>query len=313
MKARTTTAAVLAALLASLQGVRGQEKEAKPPSYPHGVPQGMVLDGGQWRMPTASEVLGEITAVGHPRPGPLGLSAHLADDLAVAVLRQRFGPVPAAEIRALANALADSILIYDADRFRSARRAARAALRRAAWRPGVYVGGGRFANDLAGEPAQAAFDALVRVYETRAERALANGGDDPFMEAARGDSVAGRASGDTEMNLLRRSLTDVFYADPQGTKGREGRGWAYVLDVFDRSDPPPVCLHQQPVVLPDETRRYVTGTEPPPPCLRDLGSAWCAAGSLLHVTELSFEGPRPWPGPEPTGWWRLCLGDRPRR
>ena len=74
------------------------------------------------------------------------------------------------------------------------------------WRPGVYVsdpeGSGQHiltADDIRGVPVPEAFDALVRIYETLAERALAEGGDDPFLEAARAalgaglPSVAGRA------------------------------------------------------------------------------------------------------------------------
>jgi len=64
----------------------------------------------------------------------------------------------------------------------------------AVWRPGVYVsdpeGSGQHiltADDIRGVPVPEAFDALVRIYETLAERALAEGGDDPFLEAARRD------------------------------------------------------------------------------------------------------------------------------
>ena len=54
----------------------------------------------------------------------------------------------------------------------------------AAWRPGVYVDGLGYNEDVPGEPVSGAFEALVRIYETRAALALAGGGEDPFMEAA---------------------------------------------------------------------------------------------------------------------------------
>lgn len=101
------------------------------------TPLVVVPDGDRQRPPTGIEVLGAIAAVGHPGTGPLGLPDHMADDLAVALLRQRYGPMPEAGIGALADALADLILdpASDTDKSIDARSKARSRLRRAAMRP----------------------------------------------------------------------------------------------------------------------------------------------------------------------------------
>ncbi len=272
------------------------------------APLVMVPDGDRQRPPTGIEVLGAIAAVGHPGTSPLGLPDHMADDLAVALLRQRYGPMPEAEIGALADALADLILdpASDTDKSIDARSKARSTLRRAAMRPGVYLGG-RYLNSLAGIPAQSAFDALVRVYETFAARALASGGTDPFVEAARRDTRAERAHGPppfgrhTEAYTLSESLYDVFWADPEGTEGREGRGWVFVLNLFNGSTPP-VCNSL--------VRDTGDGEELPAECERSI---WCEAGYLLHNGGSPLAGRHPWPGPDRDRWVRYCYENRPKR
>lgn len=301
MFARIMMIAVVGALIAP-SAVAGQKTFVirTPP---------MVTDGDRQRPPTATEVLGEIAAVGRSGgPGPLGLPDHMAHELAVALLRQRYGPMLEAEVDALANALADLILdsVSDTDKTIDARWRARGALSSAALRPGVYVGG-RYLDSLPGIPAQAAFDALVRVYETFAARALADGGTDPFVEAARRDSGTGRVHGpprfgrDSEVYTLSRSLSDVFWADPEGTEGREGRGWSFVLDLFNRNMPP-VCNSPA-----QETR---DGKGLSAECQR---SVWCEAGNLLHHGGSPLLGPHPWHGPDRDRWVRYCYENRPKQ
>ena len=243
-------AAVAAALLAPETGA------GQPP---------LVLDSGRARPPTAAEVL-ERLAAGDDRDAGV-MAKHL--------LRQTYGPMPEAEIEALIDAMVDLMLADTVGR--EALFQARHALVSAVWRPGTYLHGNigyLTEDDLKGEPVPAAFDALVRVYETRAARALAEGGDDPFLEAARRDfepREAGRAPpGRPEHDVLLGSLRDIFNAD------QEGRGWAYVLALFERSKPPQAG---------------------------DRGSIWCAAGHFLHYALY----PRPGrPGPDPERYRRFC-------
>ena len=167
--------------------------------------------------------------------------------------------------------------------------------------------GGRYLNSLPGIPAQSAFDALVRVYETFAARAPASGGTDPFVEAARRDTRAERAHGPprfgrhTEAYTLSKSLYDVFWADPEGTEGREGRGWVFVLDLFNGSTPP-VCNSL--------VRDTGDGEELPAECERSI---WCEAGYLLHNGGSRLAGRHPWPGPDRDRWVRYCYEDLPKR
>lgn len=216
------------------------------------------------------------------------------------LLRQVHGPVTAAEIAALIEGLVEIALAPGA--YGHGPRQAGSALRHAAWRPGVYVDGWGYLSDLPdspdslrlrGVPVPEAFDALVRIYETLAARALADGGDDPFLEAARRDHKRRRPDGrwtTFEESRLRRSLSNVFHAG----LAPDGRGWRYALALFERSRPP--CKERD-------------GTPEPPDCTVGPGSGWCAAGKLLH--EETLGGARPWPGPDQDLWKRRCSGSSP--
>ena len=195
------------------------------------------------------------------------------------LLRQKHGPLPAEEIEALIEGLVEIALAPDAHSACAhmtcpSARYASFALRSAVWRPGVYVGDSEDTskliplpadyNDLHGVPVPEAFDALVRIYETLVERALAEGGDDPFLEAARRDDAIPTPHGHESMRLfgVLRAIIDADLSP-------EGRGWAYVLGVYERSKPP--CRERD-------------GPPNPPACATGrLGSAWCAAGDLLRV------------------------------
>lgn len=96
----------------------------------------------------------------------------------------------AEDIRALIQGLVEVALAGNvcADFRCSGPSDAGSALTYAVWQPGAYVGSGYVdADDLRGVPLPEAFDALVLIHETLAARALAEGGDDPFLEAARRD------------------------------------------------------------------------------------------------------------------------------
>ena len=211
------------------------------------------------------------------------------------LLRKEYGPLSATNTEALIDGLVDVILAADVGERRGPYWHAGGALTYAAWRPGSYVDGFgyRQAEDLDGEAVPAAFDALVRVYETLAARALADGGDDPFLEAALRDEASRTPTGfDTthEEIQLYGALRGLFQAE----LAPDGRGWAYVLALFERSKPP--CWDG-----PDELK--------PPDCTVGPGSAWCAAGNLLH--QIALGDTRPWPGPDPDRWRRRCRSSRP--
>ena len=237
--------------------------------------------------PTVDEVLQGIAAGKDPR--------RVGHD-AVRVLRQEDGPGTTEEIGAVIEALVEMALSECADRGCAGAREAGRALTRAARRPGVYVDGSGYltADDLGGVPVPEAFDALMRIYETLAERALAAGGDDPFMEAAWRDHEGRTPDGDYttfEQWGLYGSLQDIFDADP----APGGRGWAYVLALFERSKPP--CREDH-------------GPPEPPDCTVGPGSAWCAAGDLLHQNTITrdLSGARPWSGPNQDLWEWRCGG-----
>ena len=197
------------------------------------------------------------------------------------------------EIRTLIEGLVEIALAPSAP----AATEARFALVTAAWQPGVYVDGLGYNDDVRGVPVPGAFDALVRIYETLAARALANGGDDPFMEAAWRDHEARAPDGRSttrEKRDLQASLRSVFNTDP----APGGRGWEYVLALFERSKPP--CKEGD-------------GPPGPPDCTEGPGSVWCAAGSLLHQNkdDRVLQSVRPWPGPNQDLWERRCRGGAP--
>ena len=253
--------------------------------------------------PTVDGVLERFAAAGEEDFDSLNKAGNDARSL----LRQVDGPLPAEEIEALIEGLVEIALAPDAhtacaySTCASARRAG-SVLMSAVWRPGVYVPEGTDKqiplpadyNDIQGVPVPEAFDALVRIYETLAERALAEGGDDPFLEAARRDHAHRSPDGHAttfEHWRLFTALLHIVNAD----LSPDGRGWAYVLGVFERSKPP--C-------------RERAGPPNPPDCTTGLlGSAWCAAGRLLHRTTLGE--PRPWPAPDRDLWEHRCGGERP--
>ena len=251
--------------------------------------------------PTVDDVLRRLADAGETDFEALNEARNDAGDL----LRQKHGPLPAEEIEALIEGLVEIALAPDAHSAcahttcPSARNAS-SVLRFAVWRPGVYVGDPEGTgkqiplpadyNDLHGVPVPEAFDALVRIYETLVERALAEGGGDPFLEAARRDEAIPTPHGYEHMRLFG-VLRDIIAAD----LSPEGRGWAYVLGVYERSKPP--CRERD-------------GAPNPPDCATGrLGSAWCAAGDLLHETMLGE--PMPWPAPDRALWERRCGGIRP--
>ena len=229
-----------------------------------------------------------------------GAALNRAGEEARYLLRQVNGrgepePRTEAEIRTLVEELVEIALAPCADRLCDGPRTASHVLVTAAWRPGVYVGGLGYNEDVPGEPVPGAFDALVRIYETLAARSLANGGEDPFMEAAWRYHEAWDPDGPPtfERGGLHGALRAVFAADP----APGGRGWEYVLALFERSDPP--CKEGD-------------GPPGPPDCTEGPGSAWCAAGDILHQSadRKTLEGVRPWPGPNPDLWKSRCGGPR---
>ncbi len=247
--------------------------------------------------PTVADVLGRFAA----REDFEALNKARND--ANSLLRQEHGPLPAEEIEALIEGLVEIALAPDAHTAcahmtcPNARNAGH-VLSFAVWRPGVYVGAlegpGHHvltADDIQGVAVPEAFDALVRIYETLVERALAEGGDDPFLEAARRDHAHRSPDGhETTFEHLRLygALRHIVSAD----FSPEGRGWAYALGVYERS------------------KRPCRGDESPKARSTDrLGSAWCAAGRVLHETMLGE--PMPWAAPDRDQWKHRCGGSRP--
>ena len=220
---------------------------------------GMVLDGGEWRYPTVEEALHVLTlGRGEWRP----LRTQDVHRPITAILRQQLGHDPAADLNGLADALADMILADRSPEGRVRRNAARAL--RAAASPG---------SDYGGTPHPKSFDALVRVYETRAAQVLAaSGGEDPFLEA-RG----------SQREVLSLSLSDIYWAD------REGLGRDYVLELHERSSPPPdYCGLRRGggvigVTSEGEPLEFLQGDETNLAlCREGEYSTWCIAGAPLY-------------------------------
>ena len=183
MTTRTWTgmlgAAALAALLAP-GGTTAQEPEYRPSGRQLGP--GMVLDeDGGWRPPTPADALRALRDPSILVPGVQRL------DPAEVVLQQEYGPHPAAELDALANALADRILASEnpedmTDEYRI-QRDIFSTLATAAR-------GGRFT------PHPGSFDALVRPRGPGAVRRRdgPGGGTRTPERAERGRAAAARAS-----------------------------------------------------------------------------------------------------------------------
>ena len=222
---------------------------------------GMVLDDGEWRYPTVEEALHVLTlGRGEWRP----LRTQEVHRPITAILRQLWGHDPAADLDGLADALADMILADRSPEGRVRRNAARAL--RAAASPG---------SDYGGTPHPKSFDALVRVYVTRTAQVLAaSGGEDPFREARGSQGV-----------LLSMSLSDVYWAD------REGRGRDYVLELHERSNPPPdYCGLRRGGgvigVIRDGERRleFPQGDQTNLAlCREGKDSTWCVAGGTVYA------------------------------
>ena len=195
---------------------------------------------------TVDGVLERFAAVGETDFEALNDARNDATDL----LRQVHGPLSAEEIAALIEGLVEIALTPDSHTVCAystcpSATTAGSVLRFAVWRPGVYAtdpeGTGKQlpipADDLRGVPVPEAFDALVRIYETLAERALAEGGDDPFLEAARRDEANRTPDGfgtTSEEGRMYSILRNIISAD----LSLDGRGWAYVPALYERSKPP---------------------------------------------------------------------------
>ena len=222
---------VLAALIAPSAGIAQEHIPERVRELMRKYPpvSGMVrTEEGEWRAPTVDDALralrGEADRLGVGNPwNPI-----------VAVLRQKFESRPAAELDALVEQLAAMRLAADPDS--DLESSIRLALTLAA---GPH-------DDLQGVPHAGAFDALVRVYETFAADALAQGGDDPFHEL---EGQAPYSSG-----RLSDALFDIYQADPPR------RGTDYLLALFEASEQPEPCLGKH--------------------C--NQGSMWCKAGDLLR-------------------------------
>ena len=282
-------AVALAGLLAP-NALPAQERETGEREWA----PGLVLDeGGGWRVPTAVEALralrGDWSLLGDPDPD---------NSPAVALLREEHGPRTQAEQEALVDALVDILLIdaeFSSDEY-LVRSKAYATLSTAQ----------RNASYLRGTPYPEAFDALVRVYETRAARVLAGGGDDPFREAYRtGPSLA--ASG------LLGALIRVYSADP------EGRGRDYVRALFEASEPlpAPVCRRGSvPLIMGPNGEITASSREQYeawlalPECPKPYNpSVWCEAGRFLMYEPGASRPRRPddvADPPDPEVFEQLC-------
>ena len=183
-------------------------------------PNGMVLDeDGGWRFPTSADALNLL------REELVGRSAQ-------SVLRQEFEFRPRSELDALADSLADILLAgdpeYGSQAYEIQRAAASALLTSATGVKWWIAALSEWSEDIPGTPHAGAFDALVRVYETRAARALADGGTDPFKEAYKMGS-GGPGPG---YSYLNEALSNVYWADPAG------RGGDYLLSLLETAEPP---------------------------------------------------------------------------
>ena len=195
--------------------------------------EGLVRAGnGQWRAPTPADALRVLRDP----------EARYPSWVASAVLRQVHESRPPEELDALAGALAEILVAGAAEDYSEeyyVQWEAEAALEVAA----------SHHPEARGTPHDGSFEALVRVYETLAARALADGGTDPLEEAYRDD---GNKSG-PDYSLLRRVLRSIYHVRP-ATEGGD-----YVLALLEAAVPPQRYTHNGHVPL-----------------------VWCAAGELLR-------------------------------
>ncbi len=277
-------AAVLGVLLAPPAG-RGQERELAvrpieerqleaPPVW------GLLMDeAGGWRVPSPAEALAAMRG----ESNLMGAQSNIAP--AIAVLRQRLQSYPRADLDTFANALVE-ILLADTE-YPSRENDLQG--------DAFVVLAGALDEREDGTPYEAAFDALVRVYETRAARVLAEGGTDPFLEAHRRQLRRVGA-------MLGMALSRVYRADP------EGRGRDYLRTVFAASEPPPRCQ------MAGDIPPNPAGSQPPLQKVENLcpnHSLWCEAarpfvyepGALQPKRRASIDLDDP---PDPQEYERLC-------
>ena len=196
-------------------------------------PDGRVrADDGGWRAATPADALRVLREdLGVRRPSRV----------AEAVLRQVHELRPLGELDALAGALAEILVATAAeDRNSKVYEEAQGALFAAAMRD----------PEAPGMPHDGSFEAMVRVYETLAVRALADGGTDPFEEMYR---AAGRRSSTPEYSQLRNTLRSLYSVRP------DTEGGDYLLAVFEAAEPPEPYTHNG-----------------------HVASVWCEAGHLLR-------------------------------
>lgn len=226
-------------------------------------PDGRVrADDGGWRAATPADALRVLRE---------DLGVRWPSRVAEAVLRQVHDPRSPGELDALADALAEILVATAAeDRRSKVYREAQGALYAAAVRN----------PEAPGTTHDGSFEAMVRVYETLAARALANGGTDPFEETPRVDRAArnGRGSVNPEYPQLRIALGRIYSVRP------DTEGGDYVLALF-------------------------RAAEPPEPYTRNgyVASLWCEAGDLLRPPSRVWQLPdgrleeEPVPDPERPG------------
>ena len=211
-------------------------------------PDGRVrAEDGGWRAATPADALRMLREdsgllASWRGSGPSGGAS--PSRVAKAVLRQVHEPRSPEELDALAGALAEILEATAAeDRYSEMYLAAKEALYAAAKRD----------PEIPGTPHDGSFDALVRVYETLAARALADGGTDPFKETPPVDRDArnGLGSSNPEYSHLRNALRSIYSVRPQ-TEGGD-----YLLAL-------------------------VEAAEPPEPYTRNGASVWCEAVDLLR-------------------------------
>lgn len=230
------------------------------------------------RSPTVKELVGNLATASSEEV------ARQSGDRAAAFLRQEHGPVPEEEIRSLANSLADLVLslslTWEAELEEHILHDARATLWSSAVPPGAFMFGVGYATEengfrgMKGTAAGVAFDALIRIYETEVERALADGGKDAFLEAA--DAKQRRA--------LKDALYYIFLVDS------EGIGESHLLELFANAKPPPPPVEYAGYM-------YPSGGD----------NTWCEVGRFLHEFPMD-QGPRS-RGPDRKRWVRLCVGE----
>lgn len=228
-------ALVLAALLWP-SGAEGQEVRLIHPD-------GRVrADEGGWRAATPADAL-RVLREDFVLREDLGVRLPSPSRVAEAVLRQVHESRPPGELDALAGALAEILEAGAAERDSEEyhlQRESLSALFAAAMRD----------PEAPGTPHDGSFEALVRVYETLAVRALADGGTDPFEEMYR---AAGRRSSTPEYSQLRNTLRYIHSVRP------DAEGGDYLLAVFEAAEPPEPYTHNG-----------------------HVASVWCVAGELLR-------------------------------